>query len=789
MNTLPGRLDQYELQELLGQSGLTEVWKAFDNRSHRFVAIKLLRAQLQADPDFASRFQQVAQSLVSLHHPNIVQLYDFSIPQLAASGATTAYLVMEYVDGGTLVDYIRTTARAGKFLSPAQLVQLFTPIGKALDYAYQHGVIHGQLKPANILLDKRGSSRNAMGEPKVSDFSILKLLGTTAGSTSGWSIGTPLYTSPEQIMGSPPNERSDIYSLGAILYEICTGTPPFTGNNPATIIMQHLNATPISPALINPNLPPPLTAIIMRCLTKDPTARFPTVSSLIETLTREFGREEAAEYSTVITPGNVNQLPGSPEETDSPTVLTDGQFSPRAGMTPVGFTPSQPGISSGTFPAPSSPAITPVNPLTPAPPAQPTQRMATGSMGQLPPPSMPLPQRRSRRGLWMVLAALLILALIGSGLAAYFTFFSKPASSSAAPTIVGHAFFVSSGLLSANQESSQGITDQLQIKLDNIPPPQSGKSYYAWLLNDITLSSSAILLGPLTLKNGSTSLMFPGDSQHTNLLATNSRLLITEENTSPPPVNPSLDPTTYRYYAEFSQIRPDPHNPTSYSVYDHIRHLLANDPKVQAAGLTGGLDIWLYRNTQKILEWAGSARDAWNYRDSGLIHRQLIRILDYLDGLTYAQQDLPGQNVQSVLSDPTIAKIGLLTFDPEKQNPPGYLYHIGKHLRELTQLPQTSPAQTTLANQINLEINQVTVWFNAIRNNVLQLFAMNNTQLFSDNGRSLLDSVASYANYAFVGQVNPQAQVSVGVVQIHYDIQRLATFDVRECTSNQPCSI
>jgi hypothetical protein len=394
--------------------------------------------------------------------------------------------------------------------------------------------------------------------------------------------------------------------------------------------------------------------------------------------------------------------------------------------------------------------------------------------------------RKPRRSLlWIALVALLLLVLVGSSLGAYFAFFAKGTASST-PLMVGHAYFVSSGLLSSNPGSNQGITDQLQIKLENIPPPQSGKDYYAWLLNDITLDSKAIPLGQINIKNGTAILSFGGDASHSNLLATNSRLLITEEDSAAPPVSPSLDSATYHYYAEFSQKKPDPQNPTSFSVYDHIRHLLASDPKVAAAGLTGGLDIWLYRNTQKILEWAGSARDAWKDKNSAFIQRQLTRIIDYLDGATYAQQDLPGQKL---LVDPTIAKIGLLTFDPQTQNPPGYLYHIGKHLRELTALPQTSTEQRALAAQINQAINMVTFWFNVMRRDVLQLYHMTAAQLLGSGGRSLLDSIATYANDAFVGQINPQAQVTDGVVQIHYEIQRMATFDVRACTVTYPCSI
>jgi eukaryotic-like serine/threonine-protein kinase len=224
-------------------------------------------------------------------------------------------------------------------------------------------------------------------------------------------------------------------------------------------------------------------------------------------------------------------------------------------------------------------------------------------------------------------------------------------------------------------------------------------------------------------------------------------------------------------------------------LYDHIRHLLADDPKVKAAGLTGGLDIWLYRNTQKVLEWSGSARDFWKTQNAGssaFIHRQLTRIMDYLDGSTYVQKDLPGQNI---LADPAISKVGLLTFDPLTQDPPGYLYHVGKHLHDLSILPEISATQKALAIQIKQELDGVNLWLRTIRDDILKLYVMPDAQLFSSQGRALLDEIATLANYAFAGKVDPHAQVTPGVVQIHFDIQRLATFDIRACTTSDPCAL
>jgi eukaryotic-like serine/threonine-protein kinase len=815
MNTNPGRIDKYELQELLDQDGMTEVWKAFDTQARRYVAIKFLHVNLQMDPGFVTRFQRETLAIAALNHPNIVQYYDFSILQPTEAGNATAYMIMKYVDGGTLADYIRNTSHQGRYPAAADIIRLFTLIGTAVEYAHRHGIVHSQLKPTNILLDKHNTSHIIVGEPIVTNFGILKLLGVVAGNTGGWQIGTPLYTSPEQIMGSPGDERSDIYSLGIMLYEICSGTPPFLGNNPAPIMMQHINTIPTLPALINPGLPAALTTIIMRCIAKDPWARFPTVSSLLEALAQAVG-SEGKEPSNISLPVNVGQPDYSNKDMDLPTVIT-GQPPLPAGMIPAAFTPSSPGISGAMFsPLPTSaatpesagqaaahdyirpfpkvagssqpyPAVQPGGPITPmlptSLPGQPAHSFPTTSYVQ-PPENSPSRKPR-RRTLRIALVALLILVLVGSGLGAYYTFFLKSASPTVTTGLIaGHAYFVSSGLLSANSESNQGITDQLQIKLENIPPPPSGKNYYAWLLNDKTLEWKPIPLGQLTVNNDVIDFAFPGDQQHSDLLATNSRFLITEEDAGSSPVNPSLNSGTLLYYAEFSQT-PDPTNPKHYSLYDHVRHLLANDPKVKAAGLTGGLDIWLYRNTQKILEWAGSARDSQKSGNVDFIHRQLTRIIDYLDGTYYNQHDLPGQ---PLLVDPTIAKIGLLTFDTALQvNNPGYLYHIGTHLRDLAVLPQANAQQKALAIQISQAINGVNAWFQTIRSDVLQLYQMPVAQLLGSEGRTLLDTVATLANTAFVGQINSQGQVIDGVVQIHYAIQRLATFDVRGCTASNPC--
>lgn len=289
MSTHPKRIDQYELQERWGQNGI-EVWKAFDTQMHRYVTVKLRRGNLQTDPDFEAemiRFQRNMPILVSLRHPNILQYYDFSVSQQSGTARATMYWVEEYVEGETLANFNRNTTHKGTLLPLPEVVRLFSAIGLALDYAHQKGVSHGDLKPANILLNKQDTSRISIGEPLITDFGIRRLLMHASGSAQEnivSEIFTPPYGSPERITGNPVTVQGDIYSLGIMLYEICTGRLPFVGSNTIEIMMQQMNTIPASPSSIHLSLPPALSAIIMRCIAKDPAARFPSASALVAAL-------------------------------------------------------------------------------------------------------------------------------------------------------------------------------------------------------------------------------------------------------------------------------------------------------------------------------------------------------------------------------------------------------------------------------------------------------------------------------------------------------------------------
>jgi len=343
------------------------------------------------------------------------------------------------------------------------------------------------------------------------------------------------------------------------------------------------------------------------------------------------------------------------------------------------------------------------------------------------------------------------------------------------PHVVGHIFFDSSGQV--QESSSQGIADEIDLNLTNIPAPATGKSDYAWLLNDDTAEGKALLLGTLAINHGAVHLHYAGDAEHTNLLGVSNRLLITEEAATPTPDLPSLDTRTWRYTAQIPQT-PNPQDTVHhFSLLSHLRHLLASDPMLEQVGLPGGLDIWLFRNTQKILEWAGSARDDWSPAGVGILRRQCIRVLDYLDGANYVQNDVPPGTPNLV--NEHIGRVGLLEFDVQHQEPPGYLYHIGLHLHGLATSPGATAAQKQLAIQIDTALSKVELLLEQIRQDAKQLVNRTDAQLLQASSFTLLDAMVKHAQDMFVGQFDPATgEIANGITQIHYAIQRLATLEV-----------
>ncbi|MEO8971222.1 MAG: serine/threonine-protein kinase [Ktedonobacteraceae bacterium] len=836
MTTEPRRrLGKYELQERLGHGGMAEVWKAFDTQLRRHVAIKLLHANLQADPDFVTRFEREAQAVASLRHPNIVQIHDFQVSEPPESNSPTPYMVMAYIEGQTLAAYIANTSAQGKIPSPGEIVNLFTSISLAVDYAHAKGMIHRDIKPANILLDRHNTVRNPMGEPILTDFGLAKLLGVSAGTVTAAQLGTPVYTSPEQARGYAGNERSDLYALGVMLYEIVTGTRPFRGDTPLAILAQHLEAMPTSPVLLNPNIPPALTMVIMTALAKDPNARYARATTMTAAI---------AEALNVPLPDSLGQAAYPPDMRNMPTYISSSTLQMGGSITPSSSTPSfaispssssMPptsgvglptgaiaGSSSGTvLPVNSTPQVAPLpSPATPifqqpysfsasgatvaagsppgssSPPASAIQSPLTPTIPGIPSPPIP-PRGTGRRwkGLYTVVVVLVILALLGSGVGAYFVFFhsSHQNNQASVPVAGGQAFFLSSGQFDFS--SALGVADELQIELHNIPAPQSGKSYYVWLLGDrhpqveqnllqpppqFTLPLS---LGKLPFSDGNITFLYQAPHNY-NLISIVSRLLITEEDTNGTPRGPSANRSAWRYYAEIPQT---PYGSPQLSALDHIRHLFYKETVVNVLGLPGGLDTWLFRNTEKVMEWAISARDDYHPQltnsDFAVIHPLFVDMLDYLDGAPNVHLDTP----DGITTDPTISRVALLSVTAAQvqgtelaNNPPGYVDHVQLHVKGIVDAPDATPQMRTTGNQIIAALNNhVKPWLEQVRMYAQQLVKMDSLQLEQPSTLTMLDSLLSYATYAYIGQLDPNSNTVVpGVLQIHYLMQQLATLTI-----------
>lgn len=757
---VPRHLGKYEVLEPLGSGGMAEVWKAFDTQLRRQVAIKVIHPNIANDPVFIQRFTREAQTIAMLRHPNIMRIHDLHVNARREDGSddTITYMVMEYIQGQTLAQYLRGDARARDLADPAAIIHLFAPICRALDYAHQQLVIHRDIKPANILLDQTNTTRNPMGEPMLSDFGLAKALTGGAATVTGTVIGTPLYMSPEQIQDKPLTKEADLYSLAAVLYEVCAGAPPFDGESVPGILMRHLTEEPTPPDQLNPHLPTAVSSVLARGLAKEPRDRYHSAVALLVALAEAFG---VAIPNDVAERGGLREgaTPASADATILPMAATSASATilPGAAASATASAVSLP--SGGTTLARFSARL-------------PTPIVKAGQTALA---RLPTPQAvRRLSGPQRALAIALVVVLLASGLGGYILLTHRAlATSGAASTMVGQALFVSSGQV--NSAVTTGINDEVQINLQGIPAPQAGKAYYAWLLPDTSQSEAPdVLLGRLIVKQGAIHFLYRGDSQHTDLLAITSRFLITEESASVTLEVPSPDLSAWRYYAALPQ-KPAPGQ--KYSLLDHLRHLLASDPNLEAAGLHGGLDIWAFRDTQQVFQWALGARNEWNAQRYDSVRYKAIAMLDLLDGSANVGRDAPAGS--PIAANATIAQVGLLEFSPTTQNPPGYLYHIALHVNGVLQSPGSTQYQRTEATQITTALDAIKLALGQARHDATQLANMSDNQLAQPATLSLLNDLVTAMTTAYQGKVNPTTnQAQNGMSQLYPDVQKLATLRV-----------
>jgi serine/threonine protein kinase len=275
-------LGKYRLTEKLGRGMMAEVYKAHDPRSNRYVAVKVLHSFLAEKEDFVGRFEREATAVAKLQHPNIVPVIDFD------HKGDVFYMVMELVEGPTLKAELGERSHMGQPFDPREAARILTAIGNAVDYIHRRGVVHRDLKPANIMFTSKG-------EPMLTDFGIAKIVGAKRFTMTGAISGTPTYMSPEQGQGGRGDERSDIYSLGVILYEMVTGRVPFDANTPFVLIMKHIQDPPPLPREVNPDIPEAVEPVILKALSKNPADRYQTAGEMVRAL--QMAIEEELEKS------------------------------------------------------------------------------------------------------------------------------------------------------------------------------------------------------------------------------------------------------------------------------------------------------------------------------------------------------------------------------------------------------------------------------------------------------------------------------------------------------------
>ena len=307
--------DRYELGQRIGRGGMADVFLARDLLLDRPVALKVLFPEHAVDPNFVERFRREAQSVAGLNHPNIVAVYDWG------QYSNTYFMAMEYVKGRTLAEHLRREER----LTPRGAANIVAKIANALAYAHRNNVVHRDIKPANILIGENG-------DVKVADFGIARALDAhhDAGLTQdGAVMGTATYFSPEQAKGEGLDLRSDLYSLGVVLYELLVGKPPFTGENALATAYMQVNEAPKSIRSQVPTTPAEIEVVVSKCIAKDPGLRYSSAEELRDDLGRFMnGQQTRAMYEALSMQGKI--APGMPNPNESTTVMTQVPRDPNA---------------------------------------------------------------------------------------------------------------------------------------------------------------------------------------------------------------------------------------------------------------------------------------------------------------------------------------------------------------------------------------------------------------------------------------------------------------------------
>ena len=289
-------LSKVEIEKLLGRGGMAEVFLGRHTTLNRPVAVKILHAHLSEDDSLLGRFTAEAQAVATMRHPNIVQVFDFDVVD------DRPYIVMELLEGVSLANYLKALHQQGRTIPPETAAHLIEALASALDYAHERGIVHRDIKPANIMLRRESGPLDPSAplphdvQPVLTDFGVARMAHSVKRTASGVIIGTPAYMSPEQVQGEVVDARSDIYSLGIVLYEMLAGAPPFDSETetPASILVKHLTDTP--PPV--PNIGLPVQRVLDKALAKDRDRRYQTTREMAADLQAALAGVDTAPMDT-----------------------------------------------------------------------------------------------------------------------------------------------------------------------------------------------------------------------------------------------------------------------------------------------------------------------------------------------------------------------------------------------------------------------------------------------------------------------------------------------------------
>ncbi|WP_280695744.1 protein kinase [Kitasatospora sp. GP82] len=312
---------RYVLRRLLGQGGMASVHLAHDTVLDRQVAVKTLHTELGREDSFKQRFRREAQAVAKLQHINIVSVFD-SGEDTGPDGSVTPYIVMEYVEGKALRDVLNESIAQYGAMPTEQALKMTAAVLSALEASHDQGLVHRDIKPGNVMVSTKGVV-------KVMDFGIARALqsGVTSMTQTGMVVGTPQYLSPEQALGKSVDARSDLYSVGCMLFELLTGSLPFDGDTAFSIAYKHVQEEPPAPSTLNPAVQPAVDALVARALRKDAEHRFPSAEAMREEVERIAAGDQGG---------------GGPLRASTPLVIGEGPRSVHAAPSLTNFPPVQP---------------------------------------------------------------------------------------------------------------------------------------------------------------------------------------------------------------------------------------------------------------------------------------------------------------------------------------------------------------------------------------------------------------------------------------------------------------